>query len=737
MVLADGTAARSGGHVIKNVAGYDLTKLLHGAQGTLGAVAELVLRLHPVPEAVRPVAVAVAADGVDAAARRVLDSPVEVAALQWTSSGTGGGRLLARVEGTPGGVEGRVRRLAEALGGDAAELSADDADAAWASHDAAVDARPDDGAVLRVGVLPSRLARLLAELDRAVGLRSVTTSPATGVATLTVAATADAVTAVHERFAAAGGTSTLRHRPAGVELPAFGPPPSSAALLRAVAAVVDPDQRFGRGRLAPWVPLPATTTTGAPRDRHPAPHPRDRPLPGLHLRAWRAGRARARRRPRRRLRQLRRPPPAGAGAARRLRALRVLPADLPHLRALGRGDGLAARADLPHADGRERGDPARRGLHDAHGPLPGVHGLRDRVPVRGAVRPAARGHPAADRAHTCALAVRPAVPRGDLHAVPLPAPAAGGLARWARSTRSCARRAWTACWPGCRGASSGSWRWSRCCRRSRCATRSRGPPRTPPRRPAPPTRRGRVGMLTGCVQDVFFHQVNLATVRVLAAEGYDVVAPREQGCCGALGLHAGREEESVERAKALIAVFERAAGGRHRGERGRLRLVDEGVRRTARRRAGVGRAGRGVLGEGPRHLRGAGRRPRGLPGAAAPGRRDRRLPRRVPPRARPEGPRRSRATCCARSRAWTLAELPEAEICCGSAGIYNMLQPEAAGDLGRRKADNIRGTGADLLVTANPGCLLQIRKYLEGELPMLHPVQLLDASIRGVRPPGM
>ena len=84
-----------------------------------------------------------------------------------------------------------------------------------------------------------------------------------------------------------------------------------------------------------------------------------------------------------------------------------------------------------------------------------------------------------------------------------------------------------------------------------------------------------------------------------------------------------------------------------------------------------------------------------------------------------------------------LAELPEAEICCGSAGIYNMLQPEAAGDLGRRKADNIRGTGADLLVTANPGCLLQIRKYLEGELPMLHPVQLLDASIRGVRPPGM
>ena len=85
-------------------------------------------------------------------------------------------------------------------------------------------------------------------------------------------------------------------------------------------------------------------------------------------------------------------------------------------------------------------------------------------------------------------------------------------------------------------------------------------------------------------------------------------------------------------------------------------------------------------------------------------------------------------------RGVTLVELPEAAICCGSAGIYNMLQPEAAGELGERKAENIRGTGADLLVTANPGCLLQIRKYLGGELPMLHPVQLIDASIRGVRP---
>ena len=85
----------------------------------------------------------------------------------------------------------------------------------------------------------------------------------------------------------------------------------------------------------------------------------------------------------------------------------------------------------------------------------------------------------------------------------------------------------------------------------------------------------------------------------------------------------------------------------------------------------------------------------------------------------------------------TVKEIPEAAICCGSAGVYNILNPEPARELGDSKARNVMSTGAELLVTANPGCLLQIRKYLEGELPMLHPIQLVDASIRGVRPPEM
>ncbi len=256
--------------------------------------------------------------------------------------------------------------------------------------------------------------------------------------------------------------------------------------------------------------------------------------------------------------------------------------------------------------------------------------------------------------------------------------------------------------------------------------------RMPVRTPAVGPRRGRVGMLTGCVQDVFFHPVNQATARVLASEGYDVIAPREQACCGALGLHAGREQESIVRAKALIEVFERAAVdvvavnvagcGSSMKEYGELLADDPAWTDRAQAFSDKVRDISEVLAEAldePRaerhridatvvyhdacHL-GHAQKIRTQP---------REVLRSIP--------------------GVSLVELPEAEICCGSAGIYNMLQPEAAGDLGRRKADHIRGTGADLLVTANPGCLLQIQSYLGEDLPMLHPVQLLDASIRGVQ----
>jgi glycolate oxidase iron-sulfur subunit len=79
-----------------------------------------------------------------------------------------------------------------------------------------------------------------------------------------------------------------------------------------------------------------------------------------------------------------------------------------------------------------------------------------------------------------------------------------------------------------------------------------------------------------------------------------------------------------------------------------------------------------------------------------------------------------------------LLEPAEWELCCGSAGIYNLLQPEAAGQLGARKAENLRATGAEAIAAANPGCALQIGRHLD--LPIYHPMTLLDLSLRGARP---
>jgi glycolate oxidase iron-sulfur subunit len=81
-----------------------------------------------------------------------------------------------------------------------------------------------------------------------------------------------------------------------------------------------------------------------------------------------------------------------------------------------------------------------------------------------------------------------------------------------------------------------------------------------------------------------------------------------------------------------------------------------------------------------------------------------------------------------------VVELSEPEICCGSAGVYNLLQPEAASDLGVRKAATIAAAVPDAVVTANHGCMLQINRYLERPLPMVHPVQMVDAAIRGTNP---
>ena len=250
--------------------------------------------------------------------------------------------------------------------------------------------------------------------------------------------------------------------------------------------------------------------------------------------------------------------------------------------------------------------------------------------------------------------------------------------------------------------------------------------------PAVHARRGRVALLSGCVQEVFFHRVNEATVRVLAAEGYDVLVPRDQACCGALELHAGREEPALGRARRTIARFETldvdtivtnvAGCGSSMKEYGHLLSDDpEWAERAAAFSARV-RDVHEVLADlepvAPRH-----------PFHARVAYHDAcHLGHAQKVRAQPRAVLRS-------IPGLDLVDLPEADLCCGSAGIYNMVAPEAAGELGARKADNVRTVGPDVIVTANPGCLLQIGKHLAGDVPLLHPVQLLDASIRGTSVP--
>jgi glycolate oxidase iron-sulfur subunit len=243
-----------------------------------------------------------------------------------------------------------------------------------------------------------------------------------------------------------------------------------------------------------------------------------------------------------------------------------------------------------------------------------------------------------------------------------------------------------------------------------------------------PTRR-RVGLLLGCVQRVFFGNVNQATARVLAAEGCEVIIPEAQQCCGALAEHAGKEQDAIASAKRLIDAFEaadvetiviNAAGcGSAMKRYGHLLRNDAEYAGRARAFAAKCRDISEVLTEleprAPRkevkmrvayhdachlqHAQGVRAQPRrllqGIPGI-------------------------------------DVREIAESEICCGSAGIYNLLEPEAATELRDRKVQNIIRTEADVIVSGNPGCLLQIATGMEAAgrpLRIMHLVEVLDQSI--------
>jgi glycolate oxidase iron-sulfur subunit len=236
-------------------------------------------------------------------------------------------------------------------------------------------------------------------------------------------------------------------------------------------------------------------------------------------------------------------------------------------------------------------------------------------------------------------------------------------------------------------------------------------------------KRGTVAFMQGCVQRVFYGDVNAATVRVLAAEGFEVHAPRRPRCCGALQFHSGVEDPARELAEATVAayadydvVLTNVAGcGSAMKDYGHLFEDDP---RMSDFSAKVRDVHEFLAEAGPR----AQRRP---------------LPMKLAYHdachlGHAQGVRSQPRELLAAIPGVELVEPAEWELCCGSAGIYNLTHPGPAAELGARKAENLRATGAEAIAAANPGCSIQIAAHLDR--PIYHPMTLLDHSIRGSRP---
>ncbi len=254
--------------------------------------------------------------------------------------------------------------------------------------------------------------------------------------------------------------------------------------------------------------------------------------------------------------------------------------------------------------------------------------------------------------------------------------------------------------------------------------------------PAQGEKRYRVGMILGCVQRLFFSPVNEATVRVLTANGCEVVIPKTQGCCAALTEHQGQRKQAQALARQMIDAFENtdvdaiiinAAGCGHTlKEYGHILEDDADYREKAQEFAAK-------VKDVQEFLATAGLTAKLSPLADKPltivyqdachllhGQKISVQPRQLL-RQIPEV---------------KLKEPIDAALCCGSAGVYNMLQPEVAEELGQQKVQNLLNTGADLIASSNPGCTMQISKHLQlqgKEITVRHPMELLDYSIRGIK----
>ena len=245
-------------------------------------------------------------------------------------------------------------------------------------------------------------------------------------------------------------------------------------------------------------------------------------------------------------------------------------------------------------------------------------------------------------------------------------------------------------------------------------------------------RRLRVGLLLGCVQSVFFPEVNAATARVLAAEGCEVVIPKDQCCCGALMIHAGEEKAALDYARRTIDAFEAAqvdkvvsnAAGCGSNLKDYGYLLREDARYAERAKAFSAKCCdiSEVLAQlEPRAVRHP-------------------IPLKVAYHdschlQHAQAVRTQPRTVLGKIPGLQIVEPAEAALCCGSAGIYNLVRPGPARELGERKVRNVLATNPDIVVSGNPGCLLQLRSGLKASgssLPVVHMVELVDASIRGL-----
>jgi glycolate oxidase iron-sulfur subunit len=633
VALPDGTVARAGSRVIKNVAGYDLAKLMCGAHGTLGVICEVILRLHPVP----PQTVTVLARGVPAAqlgraASALRRHPFELESLDvgWSD---GSGSILARAAGRA--CESIAGEVTEVLSAEGLESEVvDDDDALWEEQRT----RQRGEAIVRVSFPPAELERLLVTAPRAVARAGA------GLGWVAIEPTADALARLRGELAPwpcvlLDAPESLR---ADVDPWGVGDGPEAALMLRqgAVMSVWDSEQAPSVDLLDDCVHcgfcLPTCPTYALWGEEMDSPRGRIQIMGLGHKQDELSDEMVTH------LDQC-----LGCMAC-----VTACPSGVKYDHLL-----LQARPQIERHYDRSPADRAFRRLIFEVFPHPGR--LRAMVPL---------------------LALQRRL--GGERLIPRRLRRLRGMAALTPEVKL--RSMWS---------------------------------QLPEVTPAKGEKRGTVALLQGCVQRVFFSQVNRATVRVLAAEGFEVHAPREPRCCGSLQLHTGYEEAARERARDTVnalggydTVIVNAAGCGS-GMKDYVHLIDD-----SQFAAKVKDVFEFLADVEPR----AQRRPLALKVAYHD----------ACHLAHAQGIRRQPRDLLRAVPELELLEPAEWELCCGSAGVYNMLMPDAAADLGRRKADNLAATRPDVIAAANPGCLIQINRYLDRPVPMVHPIELLARSVR-------